>query len=652
MPRPTDTTGVRQFLGMVNFLSKFIPKISDISEPLRQLTCKDTVFQWNEEQEKAFSRLKKAITEASVLVYLKRGKEITVQSDASQYGLGAVLLQENKPIAFASRALTKTEEQYAQIEKELLSVVYAMEKFDHYVYGRNVTVHNDHQPLQTILKKPLHQAPKRLQRMILQLQRYCFHLIYKPGKTMEVADALSRATCTATTASKFQHELEKVCAVDVNIADPTLKRVAECTKEDAVLQTVIKLTQAGWPEVSRRVPPEARPYYSVRDELVTEDGVLYKGNRCVIPKTMRREMLARLHTSHMGTEATLKRARETIYWPHINTEIRDYINKCDACQSTARRQPKETLQQYEIPQRVWETVGIDLFTFDNRDYMVIVDYLTNYWEIDCLHEGSTSMMVIKKAKAQFARHGVPMTVHSDNGPQFSSRDFKAFAQSWGFTHKTSSPMHPQSNGKAESAVKTAKTIMKRARDAKTDAWKAVLEYRNTPSQGLGSSPAERFYERCTRGVVPSHPNLLGQPKTQLRSDLQRQRDVQKKCYDRTAKDLPPLDIGDVVRIQPPKEKGEAPWREAVVEECLRNRSYRVRTYEGRLLRRNRRQLKKIWQQEVSGERAEERTHESQSQQEKTTAEEQTREEYQGPYRTRFGRLVKQPTRYQSQDFRS
>ena len=121
--------------------------------------------------------------------------------------------------------------------------------------------------------------------------------------------------------------------------------------------------------------------------------------------------------------------------------------------------------------------------------MITVDYLTNYWEIDYLQENTTSTTGIKKIKAQFTRHGVPATVFTDNGPQFSSDEFRRFAQSWGFNHETASPLHPQANGKAESAVRTVKDIMNKAKQAKSDGWKAILEYRNTPYQGLDSSLA-------------------------------------------------------------------------------------------------------------------------------------------------------------------
>ena len=135
------------------------------------------------------------MTSAPVQVFYDVRKPVLVSCDASNFGLGAVLLQGNKPTAYASCALTDTEKRYAQIEKELLAVVYALEKFNQYVYGKTVQVESDHKPLESITKKSLCQAPPRLQRMLLQLQKYDFILSYKPGKEMVIADTLSRACC-------------------------------------------------------------------------------------------------------------------------------------------------------------------------------------------------------------------------------------------------------------------------------------------------------------------------------------------------------------------------------------------------------------------------------------------------------------------------
>ena len=194
MPDPTDVQSLRRFLGMVNYLAKFLPRLSEETEVLRKLTEKDAEWCWLQSHADAVTRVKEMIVSAPVLAYYDVKKPVVIQCDASQSGLGAALLQEARPVAFSSRVMTQTEQNYAQIEKELLAIVYACEKFDQYIFGRsNVIVQSDHKPLETIFKKPIHSSPKRLQRMRLRLQNYDIQVEYKKGETMFLADTLSRA---------------------------------------------------------------------------------------------------------------------------------------------------------------------------------------------------------------------------------------------------------------------------------------------------------------------------------------------------------------------------------------------------------------------------------------------------------------------------
>jgi hypothetical protein len=178
MPNPSDVAEMRRFLGFVNYLSKFLPSLSDICKPLRKLTVKDTVWSWHEIHDRAVEEIKRLVTSEPVLSYYDPACELILQCDASETGLGAPILQQGKPVAYASRALTEVETRYAQIEKELLAVVFGLEKFHQYTYGQEVKVQSDHKPLEIVMKKPLHIAPKRLQRMFLRLQKYVIKLEY------------------------------------------------------------------------------------------------------------------------------------------------------------------------------------------------------------------------------------------------------------------------------------------------------------------------------------------------------------------------------------------------------------------------------------------------------------------------------------------
>lgn len=192
------STTTNNIIGFVNYLSKFLPRLSDVCEPLEKLLTKDVVWHCTDHQDQAFERIQQLVTDAPVLKYYEPNEELTLQCDASQTGLGVVLTQNGQPIAFASRALSDAETRYAQIEKELLSVVFGLEKFHQYTYGQRVTVQTDHQPLESIVVRPLHVVPKRLQHLLLRLLVYDVSLTYRSGRKMQLADTLSRAYLITT----------------------------------------------------------------------------------------------------------------------------------------------------------------------------------------------------------------------------------------------------------------------------------------------------------------------------------------------------------------------------------------------------------------------------------------------------------------------
>ena len=202
--------------------------------------------------------------------------------------------------------------------------------------------------------------------------------------------------------------------------------------------------------------------------------------------------------------------------------------------------------------------------------MVVVAYYSNFPEIDKLQDTST-LTVIQCLKRQFARHGVPEIVRSDNGPQFASFAFQKFAAEWQFEHTTSSPYFPQSNGKAENAVKTAKQLMMKAKESGIDPLLALLAFRNTPTEGFHTSPAQRLMGRRTRTTVPIHHKLLEPEKVDgVMHQLKRQKERQAMYYDRSAQDMPELEVGDHVWVQPndgpqwSEEKGNRVPRKPIV----------------------------------------------------------------------------------------
>ena len=191
IPAPTDKAG-RRLLGLMQYLGKFLPQLSDITKPMRELKQNNVQWAWGTDQETSLEALKKAVMSTPVLCYYNLQEEVALQCDTSQFGLGAALLQNGQPVAYASRAFTDTETRCAQIEKELLAIVFGCERFEPYVYSRDlIEVESDLKPLEAIFCKPLHPAPKRLQRMLLRLQKYTLRVTYRKGQDMFLADTLS-----------------------------------------------------------------------------------------------------------------------------------------------------------------------------------------------------------------------------------------------------------------------------------------------------------------------------------------------------------------------------------------------------------------------------------------------------------------------------
>ena len=245
MPTPNDKQAVRRFLGAINYLSKFCPQLSSVTQPLRGLTKEDTPLLWSPKHQHAFDEAKALATAAPCLAYYDVNAPVVLQVDASDYGLGAALLQPSKqhsdgafddsslqPVAYSSKSLTPTEQRYAQIEKECLAIVEAFNKFDKWLLGKsNATVHTDHQPLQTIFQKDLASAPKRLQKMMLFLQRYNFTVVYRKGSSLHLADTLSRAPCQDRATAPSVPDTFQVFRLHLSHLDPSSPALTDSTRK-------------------------------------------------------------------------------------------------------------------------------------------------------------------------------------------------------------------------------------------------------------------------------------------------------------------------------------------------------------------------------------------------------------------------------------
>ena len=317
-----------------------------------------------------------------------------------------------------------------------------------------------------------------------------------------MADHLSRAFLkdTGTEDEEFQVfalELEAMNPFDtIKISSERLPQLQKAIEQDPVMQTLKTTILIGWPERREEVPVQIREFWNYREELTLHNGIIFKNQRVIIPKALRPELTTRAHSSHQGIEACLRRAKDVVFWPSMTKDIKEAVEKCEICAAFQAKNVKQPMQTHEIPDRPWSRVSSDLFTLNGKEYILLVDSYSDFIEVGEL-KGTTASYI-----KEFSRHGIPDIYVTDNGPQYCCREFTEFSREWEFKHVTSSPKHAKSYGKAESAVKVAKKIFKKAHRDNKDPWLALLDQRNTPTQGVNSSPVQRLMSRRTRTLLP------------------------------------------------------------------------------------------------------------------------------------------------------
>lgn len=594
MPRCRNVADVRRFLGMANQLGQFTPNLTSISKPLRDLLKKDSEWCWNEAQQSAFDNIKAELSSSPTLALYNPNYPTRISADASSFGLGAVLTQKQpsgdwRPVAYQSRAMVRAEQQYSQIEKEALAITWACDRFSHFLVGLTFHIYTDHKPLVPLLStKSLDQLPPRVLRFRLRLMRYHFSISHVPGKDLITADALSRAPTrhNNSTDQTLLSEATSMVAVITDSLPASDHRLAEIQTDQArddICQSIISYCKRGWPD-KHCLPNSLKPYWPYRGELtLNANQLLLCGQRIVIPANQRSMVLEQLHEGHQGITKCRQRAKQAVWWPGLSKQLAQHVLDCADC-AKSRHQCTEPLLPSEVPSLPWQKLAADFFDYKSHAYLLVVDYYSRFIEIALLRTMSSSE-TIRHLQSMFARHGIPDELRTDNGSQFTSREFQQFVQKYKFQHNTSSPLFPQSNGMAERAVQTVKELIR----SSTDPYSALLAYRTTPLEH-GYSPAQLLFGRQLKTSLPitieqRQPKIPNIPKFLCKDSQLKAR--QKKNFDsrHRSRHLPPLPIGATVFLPDRQETGQ-------ITSTPAQRSYVVSTSTGDF-RRNRHHIRPL-----------------------------------------------------------
>jgi hypothetical protein len=595
LENPKNKPDLQRMLGMVNYLRHFIPNMSELVSPLRKLLRKDVAWHWNETHTQVFQKLKQVLCSPQVLAAFDPTTPIEIQCDASKDALGFCMLQKGKPLYFSSRSMTTTEESYAQVEKELLAICFSVQKLHNFIYGHDhVTVFTDHLPLVSLMSKSMDKIlNNRLKRLKLKLINYRLNVKYLPGKYMFIADFMSRTgiktkTIEDQTMKDFIHTLG---STDISMSEPMLKDFQNKTKSDETLMSVTSYLYEGWPDM-KEMHGDMKHMYRLRNDLQLSNGLIYYGTRLIVPTTLRRLVLSRLHETHLGSSKMLSLVDQFYYWPGIYSDVRNLVLSCGICQKYYRSNSKEPLINHELPEIPFSKVAADIAEIKGQNYLVVIDYFSRWLEVYQIHSKNSST-IIKKFKEIFSRFGIPKTLIADNMP-FNSFEMQQFAKDWQFEIVTSSPYHPKSNGLVEKAVGIFKTMFKKASENKQDLDLYLMNYRNAPVAGLQHSPSQLLNSRVMRTKLPINgqvlkPKLVSKDIQDEMKDNQRQ---QKTYYDRRSiKNIEEFFVGQDVLVQNICNKQ---WEKArIIEKLPQPRSYLLKHINGSIQRRNSIHIRKL-----------------------------------------------------------
>ena len=640
MPQKPTITDIRSWYGFVNQLAPFLttaPVMTCFRDLLKKPLGKQVY--WDEHLQEKFRQVQDIVCKLAKdgLTYYDKARPTVAVTDWSKEGVGFVILQQYcsctsidtpfccrdgwKIALCGSRFLTPAESGYVAVEGEALAVVWCLQKARLFLLGcPNLTIITDHRPLVKLLgNRSLGDITNpRLFRLKERTLQYNFQIKYLPGKKNHAADFLSRFPALKNTPGIQDHGLNEdvavavVSAITENLLEQcTLdeKTVEEAALEDPTYQLLVSRVNAGdWnPRKSQEIAC-LRPFYGVRDRLsTTGDLVTYCFDngciRLVIPEGLRRQVTAHLHSGHQGLDTMLRRARHSVYWPGIEGDLHYHRSQCTSCERHSPSLPAEVMEMTPAPEYPFQQTVMDLFQLEGHMYLAYCDRLTGWLEIAHFPNGTSSTKVMTKLRSYFIRWGAPEQLSTDGGTNLVSEEMMAFYRRWKVDIRLSSAHYPQSNGRAEAAVKSAKRIIRSciSGTGSLDNDKvtlAMLQYLNTPLRDVNKSPAQLATGRQLRDGVPTaRLNYLVDRhwkkaiRKRERHVAEKNRETVEKGPDRRFK---PIQPGTQVRIQNQMTKV---WdRVGIVVEQRPYRQYLVKLDgSGRSSVRNRRHLKIIRQ---------------------------------------------------------
>ncbi|RHW30551.1 hypothetical protein D1B31_23670 [Neobacillus notoginsengisoli] len=454
-PAPKNVRGVRSFLGLANFYRRFIQGYAQVARPLNDLTKKDTPFAWKEAQQEAFDTLKQKFTSAPILAFPDEDSRFRLECDASDFATGGVLSIEKNgswhPVAYASRSMTPEERNYPIADKEMLSMIQALEGWRHYLEGAKYEfeIWNDHKNLQYFMKAQ--DLNRRQARWAQYLSRFNFKLVHKPGTSMGKADALSRREDHMI---GIEDDNKGVTIITPEKIRATILISDEGDKiKQQILEATYKLKESEEQKLCEK--------FHICEE---KDGILYDAHqRMYVPDDdgLRQSIITLHHDTpvagHPGVEKTLNLLQRSYFWPLMSQQVKDYVSRCDRCarMKGSNQPPAGKLNPLEVPSTPWEDISAD-FTTDLPDsngfdsILVVMDRFSKEVEfIPCLKTTTALDTARLYLQHVWKAHGLPRTIISDRGPQFAAEVMRALCKRLGITPKLSTAHHPQTDGQTE-----------------------------------------------------------------------------------------------------------------------------------------------------------------------------------------------------------